>query len=146
MDEIVAPGRGGRCSDRFEQRFGRGAGIHDVVWTLAFVDGHGGGVVTVQLGVQRLPRIVLVALGETISKFGGRAERAEVGLAGNSARDVHDREVYRAPDRGIGAETRTEAAVAGLNAELIRERTADDDGIAGRMRRDRALVGPVRRV
>ena len=83
VDQVIASGRGRYRGDGPVQNLRASARIQHIVGTFAFVDCHRSGFRPVQVGMQRLPGIVLVALGETVSEFGGRAEDAKIGLAGN---------------------------------------------------------------
>src|SRR5204863_3291835 len=95
----------------------------------ADVGGHPG------LHVERLPRALVFVLGDAVRDLRRAALRGAVAGARQTATDIHEHEPDGTPDRHVGAEALTERVVAGIDPDLTRDRTIDDDERRDGMRR-----------
>jgi hypothetical protein len=87
------------------------------------------------LDVERLPRARCLVLGGKIGVLRRRAESGHVAERGDRTTDVDQHEPDRAPDGGVGLPAGTERVVAGVDVQLLRHRTVDDDEWRAEVRR-----------
>ena len=85
------------------------------------------------LDVQRLPRARLLVLGKAAGDLAGMTERRAIEPPGPGATGQGEDEPERATDRDVGARPRAERAHAGVEPDLLANRTVDDEDRAGRL-------------
>src|SRR5262249_7510918 len=94
-----------------------------LIETVRGVDGHRALITTeAALDVQRLPRVLVLVLGEAERVLAGIAEDGPIEEAGTRVHHVHHHEPHRPADRGVRARALAEGVVAGVHTERPRDR------------------------